>query len=124
MGLGPVPLPGGLWSSFATTLPASKPHSGDRPMSSLVPWAVSISEFLVQGLGWRTNVGYSLPLPIGLQEAVYEDVPVGTVILTVTASDADSGNFAVIEYSLVDGEGKFAINPTTVSGQWRAWVWE
>lgn len=66
----------------------------------------------------------ALPLPIGLQEAVYEDVPVGTVILTVTASDADSGNFAVIEYSLVDGEGKFAINPTTVSGQWRAWVWE
>ncbi|CAK6436391.1 unnamed protein product [Pipistrellus nathusii] len=47
------------------------------------------------------------------QEAVYEDVPVGTVILMVSATDADSGNFAVIEYSLVDGEGKFAINPTT-----------
>ncbi|XP_048194923.1 cadherin-23 isoform X1 [Perognathus longimembris pacificus] len=47
------------------------------------------------------------------QEAVLEDVPVGTVILTVTATDADSGNFAVIEYSLGDGEGKFAINPTT-----------
>eukprot|EP00071_Canis_lupus_P039692 XP_022273249.1 cadherin-23 isoform X2 [Canis lupus familiaris] len=47
------------------------------------------------------------------QEAVFEDVPVGTVILTVTASDADSGNFALIEYSLGDGEGKFAINPTT-----------
>lgn len=75
-------------------------------------------------MGWRTNVGCSLPPPIGLQEAVYEDVPVGTVILTVTATDADSGNFAVIEYSLVDGEGKFAINPTTVSGQWRVWVWD
>lgn len=85
-----------------------------------MPWVVSISEFLAQGMDWRTNVGCSLPLPIGLQEAVYEDVPVGTVILTVTASDADSGNFAVIEYSLVDGEGKFAINPTTVSGQWGA----
>uniref|UniRef100_A0A8C7AVY7 Cadherin-23 n=1 Tax=Neovison vison TaxID=452646 RepID=A0A8C7AVY7_NEOVI len=47
------------------------------------------------------------------QEAVFEDVPVGTVILTVTATDADSGNFALIEYSLGDGEGKFAINPTT-----------
>ncbi|XP_045882688.1 cadherin-23 isoform X2 [Meles meles] len=47
------------------------------------------------------------------QEALFEDVPVGTVILTVTATDADSGNFAVIEYSLGDGEGKFAINPTT-----------
>ncbi|KAM4852687.1 cadherin-23 [Thomomys bottae] len=47
------------------------------------------------------------------QEAILEDVPVGTVILTVTATDADSGNFAVIEYSLGDGEGKFAINPTT-----------
>lgn len=41
----------------------------------------------------------------------------GTVILTVTATDADSGNFALIEYSLGDGEGKFAINPTTVSRQ-------
>ncbi|XP_062957725.1 cadherin-23 isoform X1 [Cynocephalus volans] len=47
------------------------------------------------------------------QEAVFEDVPVGTVILTVTATDADSGDFAVIEYSLGDGEGKFAVNPTT-----------
>ncbi|XP_078201763.1 cadherin-23 isoform X2 [Callithrix jacchus] len=47
------------------------------------------------------------------QEAIFEDVPVGTIILTVTATDADSGNFALIEYSLGDGEGKFAINPTT-----------
>ncbi|XP_064125746.1 cadherin-23 isoform X4 [Loxodonta africana] len=47
------------------------------------------------------------------QEAIFEDVPVGTVILTVSATDTDSGNFARIEYSLVDGEGKFAINPTT-----------
>ncbi|XP_053442225.1 cadherin-23 isoform X1 [Nycticebus coucang] len=47
------------------------------------------------------------------QEAIFEDVALGTVILTVTATDADSGNFAVIEYSLGDGEGKFAINPTT-----------
>lgn len=68
-------------------------------------------------------MAYSLPLPTGPQEAVYEDVPVGTVILTVTATDADSGNFALIEYSLGDGEGKFAINPSTVSRQWRARVW-
>nr|XP_045378698.1 cadherin-23 isoform X1 [Camelus bactrianus] len=47
------------------------------------------------------------------QETIFEDVPVDTVIVTVTATDADSGNFALIEYSLVDGEGKFAINPTT-----------
>ncbi|OWK08036.1 CDH23 [Cervus elaphus hippelaphus] len=50
---------------------------------------------------------------LSYQETVFEDVPVGTVILTVTATDADSGNFALIEYSLVDGEGKFAISPTT-----------
>lgn len=49
-------------------------------------------------------------------------MPVGTVILTVTATDADSGNFALIEYSLGDGEGKFAINPSTVSGRWGCWV--
>lgn len=66
---------------------------------------------------------YFLSLPTGHQEAVFEDVPVGTTILRVTATDADSGNFAVIEYGLGNGEGKFAINPTTVSGQWRAWVW-
>ncbi|XP_038198152.1 cadherin-23 isoform X3 [Arvicola amphibius] len=47
------------------------------------------------------------------QEAIFEDVAVGTVILRVTASDADSGNFALIEYSLGDGEGKFAIHPNT-----------
>ncbi|KAL1771700.1 cadherin-23 isoform X2 [Sigmodon hispidus] len=47
------------------------------------------------------------------QEAVFEDVTVGTVILRVTATDADSGNFALIEYSLGDGEGKFAIHPNT-----------
>ncbi|XP_058552602.1 cadherin-23 isoform X9 [Neofelis nebulosa] len=47
------------------------------------------------------------------QEAIFEDVPVGTVILTVAATDADSGNFALLEYSLGDGEGKFAINPAT-----------
>lgn len=64
----------------------------------------------------------SLSLPTGLQEAIFEDVPIGTVILTVSATDADSGNFALIEYSLVDGEGKFSINPTTVSGHQRAWV--
>ncbi|KAB0393240.1 hypothetical protein E2I00_003729, partial [Balaenoptera physalus] len=50
---------------------------------------------------------------LSYQEAIFEDVPVGTVILTVTATDADSGNFALIEYSLVDGEGKFAISPAT-----------
>uniref|UniRef100_A0A5F8GQ19 Cadherin related 23 n=1 Tax=Monodelphis domestica TaxID=13616 RepID=A0A5F8GQ19_MONDO len=50
---------------------------------------------------------------LSYQESVFEDTPVGTVILTVTATDADSGAFALIEYSLVDGEGKFGINPTT-----------
>uniref|UniRef100_A0A8C3XYW0 Cadherin-23 n=1 Tax=Catharus ustulatus TaxID=91951 RepID=A0A8C3XYW0_CATUS len=48
------------------------------------------------------------------QKAVFEDVPLGTVILSVTATDADSGQFALIQYSLGDGEGKFGINPNTV----------
>uniref|UniRef100_A0A8C5NNU2 Cadherin related 23 n=1 Tax=Junco hyemalis TaxID=40217 RepID=A0A8C5NNU2_JUNHY len=47
------------------------------------------------------------------QKSVFEDVPLGTVILTVTATDADSGQFALIQYSLSDGEGKFGINPNT-----------
>ncbi|XP_060130890.1 cadherin-23 isoform X1 [Zootoca vivipara] len=47
------------------------------------------------------------------QKAVFEDAPLGTVILRVHATDADSGRFAQIEYSLGDGEGKFGINPNT-----------
>ncbi|NXX96337.1 CAD23 protein, partial [Centropus bengalensis] len=47
------------------------------------------------------------------QKAVFEDVPLGTVILGVKATDADSGRFALIQYSLGDGEGKFGINPNT-----------
>lgn len=57
-------------------------------------------------------------LPV-LQKAVFEDVPLGTVILSVTATDADSGQFALIQYSLSDGEGKFGINPNTVRSQLR-----
>uniref|UniRef100_A0A3Q1GPI1 Cadherin-related 23 n=1 Tax=Acanthochromis polyacanthus TaxID=80966 RepID=A0A3Q1GPI1_9TELE len=47
------------------------------------------------------------------QEPVFENVNLGTTILRVSATDADSGLFAVIEYSLVDGEGKFAIRSST-----------
>ncbi|XP_067408764.1 cadherin-23 isoform X1 [Emydura macquarii macquarii] len=47
------------------------------------------------------------------QKPVFEDVPLGTVILRVRATDADSGSFALIQYSLGDGEGKFGINPNT-----------
>uniref|UniRef100_A0A8C4F1B8 Cadherin-23 n=1 Tax=Dicentrarchus labrax TaxID=13489 RepID=A0A8C4F1B8_DICLA len=47
------------------------------------------------------------------QEPVFENVNLGTTIVRVSATDADSGLFAVIEYSLVDGEGKFGIKPKT-----------
>uniref|UniRef100_A0AAR2J7Y9 Cadherin-23 n=1 Tax=Pygocentrus nattereri TaxID=42514 RepID=A0AAR2J7Y9_PYGNA len=47
------------------------------------------------------------------QRPVFEDLTLGTIIVRVSATDADSGLFAVIEYSLVDGEGKFGINPST-----------
>lgn len=60
------------------------------------------------------NKSCLLPL---FQKAVFEDVPLGTVILSVTATDADSGQFALIRYSLGDGEGKFGINPNTVRSQ-------
>lgn len=48
------------------------------------------------------------------KEPVFENVDLGTTIARVRATDADSGLFAVIEYSLVDGEGKFGIKPSTV----------
>ncbi|KAJ8014075.1 hypothetical protein DPEC_G00036490 [Dallia pectoralis] len=47
------------------------------------------------------------------QKPVFENVDLGSVIVRVSATDGDSGLFAVIEYSLVDGEGKFGITPTT-----------
>ncbi|XP_060710121.1 cadherin-23 [Hemiscyllium ocellatum] len=47
------------------------------------------------------------------QKPVFEDVSLGTVILQVSAEDADDDSFSQIEYSLVDGEGRFGINPTT-----------
>ncbi|XP_072881460.1 cadherin-23 [Hemitrygon akajei] len=47
------------------------------------------------------------------QKPVFEDVSLGTVILQVRAVDADNGRFSKIEYSLVDGEGRFGINPET-----------
>ncbi|KAJ8359792.1 hypothetical protein SKAU_G00163170 [Synaphobranchus kaupii] len=47
------------------------------------------------------------------QKPVFEDVSLGTVIVKVSATDADSGLFSVIEYNLVDGEGKFGITPST-----------
>lgn len=59
----------------------------------------------------------SPPCSLYLQKAVFEDVPLGTVILRVKATDADSGRFALIQYSLRDGEGKFGINPETVRSQ-------
>uniref|UniRef100_A0A4W4GSM4 Cadherin-23 n=1 Tax=Electrophorus electricus TaxID=8005 RepID=A0A4W4GSM4_ELEEL len=47
------------------------------------------------------------------QRPVLEDVALGTIILRVSATDADSGLFSIIEYALVDGEGKFGITPST-----------
>uniref|UniRef100_A0A8C5FTC8 Cadherin domain-containing protein n=1 Tax=Gadus morhua TaxID=8049 RepID=A0A8C5FTC8_GADMO len=44
---------------------------------------------------------------------LYEDIDLGTIVIRVSATDADSGLFAVIEYSLVDGEGKFGIRPSS-----------
>ncbi|CAB1343305.1 unnamed protein product [Coregonus sp. 'balchen'] len=53
-------------------------------------------------------------LPVYLRiKPVFEDVDLGTVIVRVSATDADSGLFSVIEYGLVDGEGKFGITPST-----------
>ncbi|XP_051506956.1 cadherin-23-like isoform X2 [Myxocyprinus asiaticus] len=47
------------------------------------------------------------------QRSLFENIALGTIIVSVSATDADSGLFSVIEYGLVDGEGKFGITPTT-----------
>uniref|UniRef100_A0A8C5W6C9 Cadherin-23 n=1 Tax=Leptobrachium leishanense TaxID=445787 RepID=A0A8C5W6C9_9ANUR len=50
---------------------------------------------------------------LSYQRPVFEDIQLGSTVLQIKATDADSGRFALIQYSLVDGEGKFGINPTT-----------
>jgi len=50
-----------------------------------------------------------------VQKSIFEDVALGTIIVSVSVTDADSGLFSVIEYGLVDGEGRFGITPSTVS---------
>ncbi|KAM4636899.1 cadherin-23 [Discoglossus pictus] len=47
------------------------------------------------------------------QKPLFEDMALGSTVLRIKATDADSGRFALIQYSLVDGEGRFGINPTT-----------
>lgn len=62
-------------------------------------------------------MGSSLDVNVSVhvQKQVFENIALGTIIVQVNAADADSGLFAVIEYGLVDGEGKFGITPSTVS---------
>ncbi|KAG7250576.1 hypothetical protein CRUP_013970 [Coryphaenoides rupestris] len=59
--------------------------------------------------GLRGLVGHRLALVTSLPE----DAAVDTIVLRVNATDADSGLFAAIEYSLAGGDGKFGINPAT-----------
>ncbi|XP_035240204.1 protocadherin Fat 4 [Anguilla anguilla] len=48
-----------------------------------------------------------------LSAAVYEDVPVGTVIATVTALDPDDGVNGQVRYALEEGNAPFSIDETS-----------
>ncbi len=48
-----------------------------------------------------------------LPVSVREDIPVNTVFLQVSATDADQGDNAIISYSFVDNDGHFAINSSS-----------
>lgn len=60
------------------------------------------------------NTSVCVCVYVCVQKSLFENVALGTIIVSVSATDADSGLFSVIEYGLVDGEGKFGITPTTV----------
>ncbi|MED6234067.1 Cadherin-23, partial [Ataeniobius toweri] len=77
---------------------------GTPPMSSELPVYLQIVD---------VNDNNPVFLQPSYQKPVYENVDLGTTIVRVTATDADSGLFAVIEYSLVDGEGRFGIRSST-----------
>uniref|UniRef100_A0A8C4R7S3 Cadherin-related 23 n=1 Tax=Eptatretus burgeri TaxID=7764 RepID=A0A8C4R7S3_EPTBU len=75
---------------------------GRPPRSTTVPVFIHILDI---------NDNNPMFNPLSYTRYVSEDVEPGTVLLQTKATDADSGNFAVVEYSLVDGEGKFGITP-------------
>ncbi|XP_047207566.1 cadherin-23-like isoform X2 [Girardinichthys multiradiatus] len=77
---------------------------GTPPMSSELPVYLQIVD---------VNDNNPVFLQPSYQKPVFENVDLGTTIVRVTATDADSGLFAVIEYSLVDGEGRFGIRSST-----------
>ncbi|XP_069466826.1 cadherin-23 isoform X2 [Ambystoma mexicanum] len=88
------------WLNF--TIRAS--DNGSPRMSAEVPAYLQIVDIN------DNNPIFSQP---SYHKSVFEDIPLGTKVLQITATDADSGRFGLIQYSLVDGEGKFGINPTT-----------
>ncbi|XP_070559913.1 LOW QUALITY PROTEIN: protocadherin Fat 4-like [Ptychodera flava] len=76
---------------------------------------------MLYGLGYITviilDVNDNAPIinPSSYAESIYEDTPVGTVVLQVLATDADIGENARLTYTLTNGNelGHFNIDPDT-----------
>ncbi len=86
-------------------------------MKSRLPLAVNDGNFTVEGeLVFSINDVQNMP-PVfsgSMTGVVNEDDPVGTVVLTVKASDGDTGNARRIVYSLASNpNGYFVIDPDT-----------
>ncbi|XP_075073149.1 cadherin-23 [Mixophyes fleayi] len=88
--------------SFNFTVRAS--DNGSPPRSSEIPVHLEIVDI---------NDNNPIFSQSSYQKPVFEDIQLGSNVLQIKATDADSGRFALIQYSLVDGEGRFGINPTT-----------
>ncbi|XP_063814850.1 cadherin-23 isoform X3 [Pseudophryne corroboree] len=88
------------WFNF--TVRAS--DNGSPPRSSEIPVCLEIVDI---------NDNNPIFSQSSYQKPVFEDIQLGSTVLQIKATDADSGRFALIQYSLVDGEGRFGINPTT-----------
>ena len=79
--------------------------SVENPLSSMVPVTITL-----------TDVNDNAPrfTPASYEVHIREDLPIGTVVMTITAHDPDLGSGGVVRYSLIDGiDDKFEIDRQT-----------
>lgn len=70
----------------------------------------SIAKVVVTVQDVNDNIPYMKPFPM----TVFEDLPIGSTVGAVYASDPDSGMSGLVSYHLKDGsDGKFLIDPST-----------
>ncbi|XP_064610099.1 protocadherin Fat 1-like isoform X2 [Liolophura sinensis] len=79
--------------------------AGQEPLSSTTTVTVTVEDI-------NDNRPYFIPSDYTVK--IREDLPVGTVVMTITAQDPDIGGGGLVKYMLQDGtDGKFSIDHDT-----------